>query len=227
MTTANITAQAGQYARSSLDLIKGTVRLDSVFHKDLRSGAILRGAAFVLLICTVLLVITALANHKAIADANSNAVTALRGGVSLYNNPGWAGRLLFPLYFGIIFLVWGSLRYAMLTALDQANRSWLVCFGITVLGLTPFMLSGAIQGLLNNLVPVLPPLEASAVPLVRVYGALLVTLAAFVWEAILVMRALIRAYSFNRGKAILTWAAPYVSLVLLFVLATLLLSLST
>lgn len=206
-------------------LLRATVRLEFAFDGSaLRSRTILKGMAGLLCIGTLALVLSAALNHRAISEANTNVATIVRGGGALYNNPGWAGRLLFPAYFLLLFAVWTSVRYGLLSIVEQSGRSWSMALTISVLGLVPLAASGILQGLVNNLFPVLPSLADSALPLLRVYGAIALTVGVFLWEGILVARGLSRAVASNSAKGVLVWLAPYIALILLFVAATALLS---
>jgi len=206
-------------------LLRGTVSLDAAFDGSTpRSASILRGMAGLLCIGTLVLVLTAVLNSRAINDANANVAAVLRGGVSLYNNPGWLGRLLFPVYFVVLFAIWSAARYGLLSIFDQSGLTWTTVLSISVLGLVPLAASGVLQGIINNLFPVLPALSDSTLPLLRVYGAIAVTLCVFAWEGFLVVRGLSRAMAANHGKGVLVWLTPYIALILLFFTATLILS---
>lgn len=170
-------------------------------------GIVARGLGVVLVLLTLLLVVTALVNATAIRLANENLVTVLRGGIPLYQNPGPLGRLFFPVYFVAGILVVGTVRHGAMVAFGEVQRSLRLSIALSALAVTPFIVAGGSQGILNNLFPVLSDTASSYV---RIGVGMFLTFLTMAWEGFVCIVAFKHAFKQNWGRAVLTWFSPFV-----------------
>ncbi|MCE9598393.1 MAG: YIP1 family protein [Spirochaetia bacterium] len=192
-------------------------------HKKIQQ-TIVRGVFVILSLLTLLLVVTGILNFNQIQAANENLVGAIRGQVPLYQNPGPLGRLLFPLSFIVVFFFLGAIRNGAMILFGDA-RSFLTATALSAFALIPFVISGGLQGVVNNLFPLVPSPEVSNVPLIRIYTGLFLTFAAVAWEGFLCIRTFRIVFTLNRGRATLIWLSPLIAGVLSFVLVGMVLQL--
>lgn len=199
----------------ALQTLRGTLRPREFFARtDLRT--LFRGTGIIVAALVFLLILTALVNAEAIANANHSMASYARGEVAIYSNPGALGHLTYPLLWGLIVLYAAGIRHGFMALIAEQGRSFAGMVGTTTLACLPLMIGGALQGSLNNLFPTLPMPDQSSLPYVRIYGGFALLVLGCGWEGYISISSLRGVFSQPIGRAILTWLTPVIAAMVWF-----------
>lgn len=115
-------------------------------------------------------------------------------------------RLLFPLYWALIFAAGFGLRWGLLRLIREETVAVGRVAALTLFAGWPLLFTAGLMNFLNDLFPfnTFAGLAAAA----RIWGILLLLLGAFVWEGIVFIRGGRQALSLPRGLAVVVWLAP-------------------
>jgi hypothetical protein len=122
--------------------------------------------------------------------------------------------LLFPLYWMGFAAFAGASCFGTARMLDDRKATFSLCALIAAHAALPLIVTGFLFGVLNALVP--PFLHSPEFGLIRMLGTAAVVAVAWFWSLAVATTGFRVRFEQNRGRAALTWLAPWI---LLFVIA--------
>lgn len=195
------------------NIYRGALRPGEVFGTEPRPALrpVLIAFAVGAFVLALLLFITGMfsAQELQIASDRLNQYMVIRGSaLSVFHVPSPPARFLFPLQWGGYLLFAAGVRHLTTVIFGESERSFMTMLLITVIAAAPLVLIAALQGVFNNLFPMIPPVKSLTLLWSRVILSVLVYLASVIWEAVVFVTAARIIFKQNYGRAIITWISP-------------------
>lgn len=162
--------------------------------------------AIILVVCAGILALTRWLGPEDPIEINSMKLSRL----AMRSGP--LGRLLFPIAWAGMILFAAGIRYLSIVIMDEANKNFKDLVIISSLAYLPLiLLSGLLGGILNNLFPVsIHGIGIEALFELRNIGHMVLLLIAIIWELYIWINGGRMVFAQNRGRALITFGAPYI-----------------